>query len=131
MGRPGSPQFTAQSARRNGVARIALQGELDLASVPALLEHLEMFNGGASGNGDGHPHVILDLRGLTFLDPSGLQVILDAARSASERGLRFAAVGVSDPIRRLFEITGTLDSLNQAGAVELIQRFTRPDGEAS
>jgi anti-sigma B factor antagonist len=129
MDRPGSGQFTAHTTRRNGVARIAVQGDLDLGSVRFLAEHLDLVTDGASANGNGVPGVILDLRALTFIDSTGLQTVLDAARSAAERGHRFAAVGVGRPVRKLFEITGTVDSLNEAAALELIRRFSSASGE--
>jgi anti-anti-sigma factor len=75
--------------------------------------------------------VILDLRGLTFMDATGLKAVLGAVRDASERGRLFATVGVTDSIRKLFEITGTVELLHEAEALGLIQRFMRPDGEGA
>jgi len=34
-----APQFIARIESQNGVARIALSGELDMATVPVLKEH--------------------------------------------------------------------------------------------
>ena len=106
-----------------------MQGELDLATVPLLRQHLALIDeGDGNGNGHGHPQVILDLRGLTFMDSTGWRAVLDAARDASERGRLFTTVGVTDSVRKLFEITGTVEFLNEAEALGLIQRFMRPDG---
>ena len=130
MGRPGPERFAARSTLRNGVARIALQGELDLATVRVVVEHLDLVAEGASEDGDGMPDVIIDLRAVTFMDSTGLRTILDAARSASERGVRFAAVGVDHHVRKVFEITGTVDSLNELAALGLLQRFSSSNGDA-
>ena len=125
-GSTSPPPFSTHTSRRNGVARVVLHGELDLDTVPLLQDELAFI-----GNGDGHAssEVLLDLRGLTFIDSTGLRAVLDAAMTASRSGGRLAAVGVTSPVRKLFEITGTVEHLNESGALVLIQRFTGPDGK--
>jgi anti-anti-sigma factor len=66
---PGS-SFGIQDDRRNGVARLALRGELDLATAPKLEGHLEQVEQ------DGVRAVVLDLRDLTFVDSTGLHAFL-------------------------------------------------------
>ena len=38
-----TPEFTARIESRNGVASIALSGELDIATAPVLEGHLALF----------------------------------------------------------------------------------------
>jgi len=64
-----------------GARRITLRGELDLATVPRL-EH-------ALANA-GEDVVVIDLRGLTFMDSTGVRVLLEAAEGAGP-GLRMIA----------------------------------------
>ena len=64
--------FDLTVAREAGATRLVLRGELDLATAPQL-EHA------LAAAGDG---VLLDLRGLTFMDSTGVRVLLEAA----ERG---------------------------------------------
>src|SRR5919197_2925709 len=73
MGSPRSPDpLSIRTDRRNGVTRVALEGELDLATVPVLEEHL------AAIEHDGMRALVLDLRDLTFVDSSGLHAFLNA-----------------------------------------------------
>jgi anti-anti-sigma factor len=62
-----------------GGSRIALHGELDLGSAPRLEQAL------AEAGDD----VLLDLRGLTFMDSTGVRVLLEAAERGG--GLRVLA----------------------------------------
>ncbi|HEY7282669.1 MAG TPA: STAS domain-containing protein [Actinomycetota bacterium] len=119
------PRFSVHSARRNGVARVALRGELDLETVPLLAEHLALLDGNANGDGGRPTRLLLDLRGLTFMDSTGLRSVLDAAHDAARRGHGFAAVGVNPAVRKVFELAGTAEFLNEGGGLELIRRFTK------
>jgi len=77
---------------------LRLAGELDLATAPGLTEALLDF---ASSGGEVH----LDLSEVSFLDSSGLRVILALARSRGDNG----SVVLLDPsaaIMRSLEIMG-------------------------
>jgi anti-sigma B factor antagonist len=79
---------------------LALEGELDLATVPILMESLE-----ASERED-ESVVALDLTELSFLDASGLKAILNAHRRAIRRGEPgLVLLNPSHDIRRLLELT--------------------------
>ncbi|HXJ62975.1 MAG TPA: STAS domain-containing protein [Actinomycetota bacterium] len=118
--------FAARSSLRNGVARIAVEGELDLASVPRLTQRLAEVD--AEADGQGPPHLLLDLRGLTLMDSSGLRELLSVIAGASQNGRRYAVIGVAEPVRKVFELTGSGSVLDGDGALELIQRFTGATG---
>ena len=49
---------------------------------------------------------VVDLRGLTFIDSSGVSGLLSAARRAREAGERLVCVPGPQPIQRIFELTG-------------------------
>jgi anti-sigma B factor antagonist len=93
---------------------LALHGELDLATVPVLMESLDACER------DDESVVALDLTGLSFLDASGLKAILNAHRRAirrHERGL--VLVNPSRDIRRLLELTAidlTIEVVGEAPA---------------
>ena len=77
---------------------LRLEGELDLAAAPRLTE---AFLDLASSEGEVH----LDLSEVSFLDSSGLRVILALARSRADIG----SVVLLDPsaaVVRIFEIMG-------------------------
>ncbi len=58
---------------------VAAAGEIDWASAPILREHL------AGAMLAGVPHVVLDLAGVTFIDSSGLSVVIRADHQARAR----------------------------------------------
>ena len=124
MGSPRSPDpLSVRTDRRNGVTRVALEGELDMATVPVLEEHLVTIEH------DSTRALVLDLRDLTFVDSSGLHAFLNASRRAVENGHRFAIVGVTEATRRLFEMTGTTRLLDEPEALFLIEGFTGAEGQ--
>ena len=92
--------------RRDATAAvIAVTGELDLASSPALREELER------ASQDGVELVILDLRELVFMDSTGLSVVVRAHQRAVESGNRFAVVRGGKQVQRLLMLTGVGDRL--------------------
>jgi anti-sigma B factor antagonist len=73
--RPAPPPFFCRwTEGGSDAAWVHLAGELDLANTPQLERTLR--------EAQRHAHlVVLDLRGLTFIESSGIHVILDAAGS--------------------------------------------------
>jgi anti-anti-sigma factor len=110
--------LSLQLEARNGVVRIAVGGELDMASAPALAGSLE---GAELG---GTHAIILDLRDTTFIDSSGLRVILKAWEGARSNGHQLAIVGVNPSARQLFELTGTEHLIDGQEFVNVLTRFT-------
>jgi anti-sigma B factor antagonist len=53
--------------------------------------------------------IVLDLGGLTFMDSSGVHVALDAHHRAREKGHTLVLREGSATVRRIFELTGTVD----------------------
>jgi anti-sigma B factor antagonist len=84
---------------------IAVSGELDLASSPALQEELDRVAGSDS------QLLIIDLRELDFMDSTGLSILIRAHQAAEEAGHRLAIVNGSRQVRRLLSLTGVADRL--------------------
>jgi anti-anti-sigma factor len=82
-----------------------LRGELDLASVVALEERL------SAAERDSPARIVLDLSGLTFIDSSGLRVLLLADGRARESGRELVLTQSTDAVQRVFEMTGARDLL--------------------
>jgi anti-anti-sigma factor len=110
--------FGASTESRNGVTRIALRGEMDLATAPIFNERL------AESNYDGGSALLLDLRELTFVDIAALRALLGAKAAADTEGSVLILVGVRSCVRRLFELTGSEDALDGHAAAAVINRFT-------
>jgi anti-sigma B factor antagonist len=79
---------------------ITVEGDLDLASAPALRALLhERIDAG-------EVHLVLDVSKLDFLDSSGLGVLVGAARRArTEMGGTVTLVKPSPSVLRLLELT--------------------------
>ena len=75
---------------------IALAGELDLAGAATLEQELAGVEARA---------VVVDLRGLGFMDSSGLRALAVAALRAQSAGRRFALVPGAAQVMRVFDIT--------------------------
>ena len=94
-----SPPFALVTAA-DGRWLIA-SGEIDMVTAPRLAAALEECD--CEG---------VDLRSVSFIDVSGLRVLLTAARAALARGERFAVAGPSPMIRRLLAVTAIDQSLD-------------------
>jgi anti-sigma B factor antagonist len=89
---------------------ITLQGELDLASSQRLEEELMRLED------ERPPLITLDLRGVTFIDSTGLSALINAdfrARKA-DRGLRIVAG--EGAARRILRTVGLLERLDVVDA---------------
>jgi anti-sigma B factor antagonist len=84
---------------------IAVSGELDLASSPALQEELDRV---ASSDTE---LLIIDLRELDFMDSTGLSVLVRAHQRSEEQGRRLAMVRGPQQVSRLLSLTGVGDRL--------------------
>src|SRR5512142_1697344 len=61
--------------------------------------------------------IVLDLSGVSFLDSSGLNFVLQEHRRCECDGLDFRLVPGPEPVQRVFEMTGLTDRLVWANPV--------------
>jgi anti-sigma B factor antagonist len=92
--------FHCDVARLDGTVRLSPRGELDMSSVPILEARLR-----DARNGGGR-RLVVDLRGLEFMDSTGLTMLTRWSRGAEQDGYELALVAGDDRVHRLFEITG-------------------------
>jgi anti-anti-sigma factor len=85
---------------------VALSGELDLAGAVALEQELARLEAEAAES------VVLDLRGVGFMDSSGLRLIAVSSQRAQERGRRLALVPGPEQVMRVFDITRMRERLD-------------------
>jgi len=74
-------------------------GELDASTSPSLTAAFAEL---PAGNAAVH----LDLGGVTFIDSSGLRVLIALSEQAAAAGRKVMVPSASHPVLRLFEITG-------------------------
>jgi anti-sigma B factor antagonist len=92
--------LTVTTDEREGTFRIALQGELDVSTVPRFNSAL------ADSRVRSCPKLVVDLSELTFMDSTGLSAVLVAEMHARTRGQRFAVVRGPRHVQELFRLTG-------------------------
>lgn len=107
---------------RNGVALVAVKGELDIATTPVLVDrltHLERTDVRS---------ILVDLREVTFLDCSAINAFLTAHHHAQQNGHRFILVGANALAQRIIGLTGTQFLLHEDGmAAGVVAPSTRPE----
>jgi anti-sigma B factor antagonist len=106
-------RFAFETAERSTLALITLEGELDLLATAELEPELDRLAGEP-----GVDTVALDLRGLEFLDSSGLRLVVVADRRLREAGRRLVLVRGPQPVQRVFEITRMTERLEFVDAPE-------------
>lgn len=85
---------------------LAVKGELDLVSAPALEREIEALPWPELAE------LVFDLAEVTFIDSSGLHVLVRAAQRAAMARVRFSVVNVPEHPQKLFTLVGLTDSLN-------------------
>lgn len=100
-------QFAVEARKSRRTALVALRGELDLLTVSKVAEALDDLKPQA----EGVRHVVLDLRGLTFMDLPGLTILIKQNEYARANHHNLAVVRGTDAINRLLKLTGVEDIL--------------------
>lgn len=103
-------RFPVIAGTGDGTTVVELSGEIDLLSVPQITKCLDAVTKGR------HPRLIVDLRGVSFIDCRGLSVLVRARRRVKERA------------GTLCLVTRDARILSLLRATELLPLFTvRPD----
>ena len=100
-------QLAVEARTHRRTALVALRGELDILTVSKVAEVLD----GLEPQADGVRHLVLDLRGLTFMDSAGLHELIRQNEFARTNRHNLAVVRGTDAIERLLEVTGVKDHL--------------------
>jgi anti-anti-sigma factor len=74
---------------------LVVAGEIDLASVADLVGAARAMGEGACSR--------LDMRGVTFIDSTGIRALIELARAAKGE---LELVGVQPPVRRVLDLVG-------------------------
>ncbi|MGK5450506.1 STAS domain-containing protein [Streptomyces radiopugnans] len=82
------------------LAALRVGGEIDIQTAPALRkEALDVI-------AQGHPHLILDLTGVTFCDSSGFNALIGIMRCAVAANGSLTLAAVPDRLSRMLDLTG-------------------------
>ncbi|MBT2207848.1 STAS domain-containing protein [Actinomadura sp. NEAU-AAG7] len=97
--RPAPPTGLSRE-RRPGATVVALRGELDMATAPALREALRI------ALRDPGALVVIDLADVTFCDASGLALLVGTRRRTEREGAAVVLAAPRPQLARLLEISG-------------------------
>jgi anti-sigma B factor antagonist len=93
-------ELTIRSERDGDVHTMALTGELDLATADAVQAELERIEASDATS------IVLDLKGLTFMDSTGVRLLVSAhARSRADTG-RLSLLRGPAAVQRVMELSG-------------------------
>jgi anti-sigma B factor antagonist len=97
---PDTALFAVATEYAGRCARLALRGELDLATVALLDEELSAVWA--------HDlrRIEIDLRDLSFIGSSGVAALLEVNSRARNVGVTLALVRGPEQVQRIFELTG-------------------------
>jgi anti-sigma B factor antagonist len=94
---PGN--FEVATHRREPALVVAPHGEIDLATVDLVRDAVEREKQPGED-------LVLDLRGVGFMDTSGLRYVLELNERASRDGFKLRVVKGPSAVQRVFEISG-------------------------
>jgi anti-sigma B factor antagonist len=107
---PGSGAVDVMPDRERVLVRPL--GDVDIATAEQLERPVvELIERGFS-------RVVLDLRGVTFLDSSGVHALVQCRERAEERGARMSIILGGAATRRVLDITGLIDHFEIEPAVD-------------
>lgn len=89
-----------ETEQRSGEFRVLLFGDLDILAF----EEIDQMLAGAQRNGD--QRVIVDLRGLEFIDSTGIRALLLAYKRAESGGNQLCFIRGQEGIQRIFQLVG-------------------------
>jgi anti-sigma B factor antagonist len=91
-------------AQRNGATVLRVLGEVDLVTAPILDQQISAVAAGDAAT------IVVDLDDVSFMDSSGLQVLLAHVLS-DQNGSRIRLTRGSPQVVRLFTVSGMLEQL--------------------
>lgn len=95
--------LSVSTAAENDQTIVAAIGEVDAASADVLRAAIfDVIEGG-------QPKVAVDMSEVSFIDSSGLRVLIAGFKAAESAGGALSVRAPSDAVRRLLEITGQLE----------------------
>lgn len=98
---------TAEQAHQGAAVEVFLTGDLDLESAPALRAWAEALDAGIR-------QVVLDLREVTFLDSTGISVLIQLQHEFGPDYRMLVIRGAQGRVRDVLEVSGVGEVLHLA-----------------
>ncbi|MGZ8650520.1 MAG: STAS domain-containing protein [Solirubrobacteraceae bacterium] len=104
---PPADYLDVEARTHRRTALVALRGELDLVTVSKVAQVIE----GLDPQANGVRHIVLDLRGLTFIDVPALHELIKQHEYARHNRHNLAVVQGTPQIQRVLRLTGVEEML--------------------
>jgi anti-sigma B factor antagonist len=101
------PTFRLMPLRDGDRVVVVAHGELDVATVPQLEQAVQAVRAQTSA-------IVVDLREVTFMDSTGVRLLLQLDAQARTDGFSFAILDCEGPVRRVLTLTGIADRIPHA-----------------
>jgi anti-sigma B factor antagonist len=95
--------FAVDVDRRDDLAIVQPSGELDLATVDTLRAALDSIESAG--------RLVLDLRGLSFIDSTGLHLLVALHQRAQRDGFQLTLLAPAAPVNRAIQLCGLDEAL--------------------
>ena len=103
------PRFSVHRRRVDSACVITVRGQLDLAAHDTLDQELREAEAGDA------ERILLDLTETTFMDSTGIKLLVEATERSRARAKRLRVSPVQGQVRHVLELTGVLDRLDFDG----------------
>lgn len=104
--------FDVTEQRIGDIPVVAVRGEIDVATAPALRDHLVAHEAAAT------PVVVIDLTAVSFVDSTALGVLVGSYRRLRDGGGSLRLVVAEPRILKVFEITDLIRVIPIFGTVD-------------
>jgi anti-sigma B factor antagonist len=98
--------FSVTVGRHRDTVTLAPAGDIDLATAPVVVDHLEALAAGGDV-----AHVVVDLEDVTFFDSTGVALLLGGWRCAEREGWELTIVNTPPGARSVLDLCGLLEVL--------------------
>jgi anti-anti-sigma factor len=99
-----SPAFplawTSDPVGDHGAVLVAITGEIDRLTLPALRDHLDWLLSWVDGS------IVIDAAGVSFADVAAHAMLVEVVERAEARGSRVELLAVGPALARLFDVLG-------------------------
>ena len=97
--------FEVHISPGHDAVRVAPAGEVDLATADRLQTRIE------DQLQQGCARLVLDLHDVSFMDSTGVRLVLELARRAQHASWELSVIRVPHAVHRVFELSGVLDAV--------------------
>ena len=99
-------------------AVLTVTGEVDVYTAPTLREHI------LTAIGEGASTVVVDLSGVSFMDSTGLGILVGALKRLRQAEGTLHVVCDSEPVLKIFRVTGLMDVFGVVNSVDELPETT-------